>query len=317
MTLPKSEFDSPWKEILDVYFKQFMEYCWHKHYVEIDWTNGYKTLDKELNKISRDAPVGNREADKLIEVCLKNGQTTFILIHIEIQANYDPRFAERMLLYRYRIRDLYKKPIASLAILIDREESWRSVHYKEELWDSRLEIQFPIIKITDYKSKTKELEASTNPFAQVILAQLIALEKQDLEKRLISKIALTRHLYVKGWIKDDIIMLYKFLDWIIALPGPLELQYNQEVQKIEEELRMPYITTAERIGIQKGLQQGLEQGLQQGESTLLLRQLVYKFKNIPAVYLQKIDQANCEDLLKWGERILDNSSLEKVFEDCI
>ena len=321
MSQPKSDFDSPWKEILDVYFKQFMEYCWHKHYIEIDWTKGYKILDKELNKISRDAPIGNREADKLIEVYLKNGQATFILIHIEIQANYDAHFAERMLLYRYRIRDLYKKPIASLAILIDPKKNWRPKSYKEELWGSKLEIQFPIIKITDYKSKIKELEASTNPFAQVILAQLTALKKQDHEKRLISKIELTRHLYLKGWVKNDIIMLYKFIDWVIALPKLFELKYNQEVQKIEEELQMPYITTAERIGIEKGIQQGvqqgIQQGIQQGESNFLLRLLHYKFKDIPAIYLKKIDQANTEDLLKFGERILENSSLEKIFENSI
>jgi hypothetical protein len=307
MSQPKSEFDSAWKEILEVYFKQFVSYCWQEHYTEIDWTKGYKTLDKELNKISRDAPIGNREADKLIEVCLNDGQITFILIHIEVQANYDLRFAERMLLYRYRIRDLYKKPIASLAILIDDGESWRPEIYKEELWGSRLEIQFPIIKLTDYKSKIKELEASNNPFAQVILAQLIALEKQDQEKRLISKIALTRHLYIKGWSKNDIIMLYKFLDWVIALSGSYELKYHQEVQKIEKDLHMGYITTAERIGIQ--------QGIHQGESNVLLRLLRYKFKNIPSIYLQKIDKASIEDLLKLAERVLESSSLEKVFED--
>ncbi len=310
MSQLKSEFDSPWKEILDIYFKQFMEYCWNEYYKEIDWTKGYKTLDKELNKISRDAPIGNREADKLIEVYLKNGQATFILVHIEIQSNYDVRFAERMLLYRYRIRDLYKKPIASLAVLIDAIESWRPGSYKEEFWGSRLEVQFPIIKLTDYKSKTKELEASSNPFAQVILAQLAVLEKQDQEKRLISKITLTRHLYTKKWLKDDIIMLYKFIDWVIVLPRLFELKYNQEVQKIEEELHMPYITTAERIGIEKGLQQGI----QQGESALLLRILQCRFKNIPEVYLQKIDQASAEDLLKLAERVLESSSLDEVFE---
>ena len=72
---------------------------------------------------------------------------------------------------------------------------------------------------------------------------------------------------------------------------------------------MPYITTAERIGIEKGIQQG--------ESNFLLRLLYYKFKDIPAMYLKKIDQANTEDLLKFGERILENSSLEKIFEDSI
>src|SRR5215467_6208396 len=223
----KMESDHPWKEVLDVYFKQFLEFFWKDYYEEVDWTKGYRSLDKELIKISRNASIGNREADKLFEVHLKNGQKRLIFIHIEIQARRDSKFGERMLIYRYRIRDLYGKPVVTLAILIDPNENWRPNNYAEQLWGSKLEIQFPIVKLTDYKSRIEELKSSNNPFAQIVLIQLAAMENRDPEKRLVSKIELTRALYTKGWSKDDILMLYKFLDWMLTLPSSLASSYNQ------------------------------------------------------------------------------------------
>ena len=79
MTQPKSEFDTPWKQIMDLYFEQFVACCWPGKYHEIDWQHGYKMMDKELNKISRGAPVGNRIVDKLIKIIRKNGDETFVI----------------------------------------------------------------------------------------------------------------------------------------------------------------------------------------------------------------------------------------------
>lgn len=302
MSQPKAELDTPWKTILDIYFKEFILYCWPEKYAEIDWSRGYKTLDKELSKIARNAPIGNRVADKLIEVYRKDGQETYILIHIEIQGYLESDFEERMYVYRYRLRDLHRKPIASLAILVDTDEKWRPNCYKEELWGSSVEMRFPIIKILDYRNRIHELEEANNPFAQVILAQLAALEKQLPEAKLISKINLIKRLYQRGWQKDDIITLLIFIDWVMALPPTLELEFRDAVRVIEEDLHVNYVTSFERIGIQKG------------ESILLMRILERKFKNLPEQYRQKVEQASPDSLLKWGEKILESQELEEIFE---
>ena len=84
---------------------------------------------------------------------------------------------------------------------------------------------------------------------------------------------------------------------------------------MEEELKVAYVTTAERIGIRKGREEGMREGVQLGEIALLLRQLQYKFKAIPETYHQKLNEANVDTLLKWGERVLDSQKLEEVFED--
>ena len=315
MSQPKAEFDTPWKKILDIYFEDFFSYCWPEQHAEIDWQKGYKRLDKELSKIARNAPVTNRIIDKLIEVCLKNGEEAYVLVHLEVQGQSDTRFEERMFTYRYRLRDSHKKPIASLAILIDSNPEWRPSFYKEELWGSSMEMRFPIIKLIDYQSRIKELEASTNPFASVILAQLATLEKKSPEAKVTSKINLIKWLYTRNWKREDILTLLAFMDWVFALPEELELKCKEAIAILEEELHVDYITSFERMGIEKGLQQGMQQGMQQGEGTMLLCFLEGKFKNVPDDYLKKINEADAETLVKWGKRVLNSQSLDDVFKD--
>jgi hypothetical protein len=48
----------------------------------------------------------------------------------------------------------------------------------------------------------------------------------------------------------------------MILPRELEGQLLRDLEQIEEVRRMPYVTNAGRIGLEKGLEQGLEQGRQ-------------------------------------------------------
>ena len=45
------------------------------------------------------------------------------------------------------------------------------------------------------------------------------------------------------------------------MPEGVSKKFHEEIIKYEEEKKMPYITTAEKIGIEKGIQQGIRQGL--------------------------------------------------------
>ena len=70
---------------------------------------------------------------------------------------------------------------------------------------------------------------------------------------------LIRRLYEKGYRREEIIALFKFIDWVIQLSGEEQIRFWDELQTLEEENKMPYITSVERIGIEKGLQQGLQE----------------------------------------------------------
>ena len=301
-TTRRSNFDTPWKSILDKYFQDFMAYCWPEKHAVIDWERGYKMLDKELAKIDKDAAIGDREADKLVEIYCKDGTIHYLLLHIEVQRKVSNDFTKRMFTYRYKLQDIYDKPIASLAILIDNDTNWRPVIYRQEVWGSWMEMGFPIIKLIDYADRVVELQNSNNRFASVILAQLAANQKGSAEAKGLTKLTLTKSLYQHGWTGDDIRNLYRFIDWLIRLPKALEVNYNAAIQVFEESLKVSYITTAERLGIQKG------------ESVMLMYLLEQKFNEVPEDYKQKIHTASSDVLLRIAGRILNSQSLEEVFK---
>ena len=49
---------------------------------------------------------------------------------------------------------------------------------------------------------------------------------------------------------------------------------------VEEEKRMPYVTSVERLGMQKGFEQGLQQGLQIARE-MLLEAVATRFGEVP------------------------------------
>ena len=61
-----SEYDSPWKESLKVYFESFRILCFPAVHREIDWSKGYVSRDKELQKLLAESETGKRIVDKLM-----------------------------------------------------------------------------------------------------------------------------------------------------------------------------------------------------------------------------------------------------------
>jgi hypothetical protein len=263
-------FDTPWKEALERYLPDFMAFFFPQAYLEIDWSRGYVVLDTELRQIVRDAELGVRRADRLVHVQRHSGEPTLVYIHIEIQSRYEAAFAERMFVYHYRLHDRYRQPIVSLAVLGDDRPAWKPSGYHYALWDCALDFRFPVAKLLDYAPQRAQLEADANPFATVVLAHLAAQEtRQSDAQRALAKFALTRRLYTLGYDRQEILDLYAFIDWMLRLPLELEDQVWRQIEQYEQETRMSYITTAERIGHERGLEEGRAEGLLNGIAAIL------------------------------------------------
>lgn len=147
-----SDFDSPWKEIIEHYFVEFMQFFFPVAYEGIDWQRGYTFLDKELQKVVRDAETKRRQVDKLVQVYEKEGGAeAWVLIHIEVQSQTSQAFSQRMFIYNYRLFDRYAKEVVSFAILSDDSPTWRPSHFGYEKWGCKMWLDFPIAKLLDYK----------------------------------------------------------------------------------------------------------------------------------------------------------------------
>jgi hypothetical protein len=85
----------------------------------------------------------------------------------------------------------------------------------------------------------------------------------------------------------------------------------------ERNRHMPYITSVERIGMEKGMQKGIQQGIQQGKQLgavdMLLRQIERRFGPPSDVVRERISQADSDTLMQWSERMLDAQSLEDLW----
>ena len=273
-----TDYDSPWKEALDVYFEPFMAFFFPHAYHEIDWARGYEALDKELRQVVREAEVGSRVVDKLVKVWRTNGEEEWVLIHVEVQSQEEADFGRRMYVYNYRLFDRYNRSVASLAVLGDDRPGWRPEGFGYTLWGCSVGFRFPVVKLLDYAGRVAALEADANPFAAVVLAHLKTQEtRQDPEARRFWKVRLVKGLYERGLDSGDIRQLFRFIDWMMNLPEPMEQQFQQELFRFEEEKRMAYVTSIERMGQEKGRQEGLQEGRRQGLLTGIQVSLEQKF----------------------------------------
>ncbi|NEO25699.1 MAG: transposase, partial [Kamptonema sp. SIO4C4] len=213
----RAEYDSPWKEAITFYFQPFLAFFFPHVHDAIDWTKNYEFLDKEFQQIVRQGETGRKTTDKLVKVWLKNGQETWLLIHIEVQSQRETQFAKRMYIYNCRIFDRYDRPVLSLAVLADEDPNWRPREYRYEILGGRTVLEFPTVKLLDYTPET--LAESNNPFAIIVTAhRKTQTSRNDPNRRYREKLRIAKSLYQRGYDRRDIVELFRLIDWMMTLP---------------------------------------------------------------------------------------------------
>ena len=310
--MPKARYDEGWKEAIRAFFPQFMDFFFPDVARHIDFSKQVEFLDKELSRISRKG-LGRKRADTLVKVSLRDGGERWVLVHVEVQGYPQEEFSRRMFVYNYRIFDRYGKGVVSLAVLTDEDEGFRPGGYRFSLGGFRLEMEYPVVKLLDYRRRWGELEASGNPFSVVVMAHLRSCETRgSMRERYAWKLRLTRMLYERGYNRDEVLGLYRFIDMVLVLPEELEEEYHEEIFREEEVRDMPYITTAERIGMRKGLEQGLREGMLEEARDLVLEALEERFGVVPGDLEGAVRaQTDREVLRKWLRLAIRAGSLEE------
>jgi len=173
-----------------------------------------------------------------------------------------------MYVYNYRLFDRYHCLVVSFAVLADDRPEWRPDQFGYQLWGCQVGIRFPVVKLLEYRGDWPSLEDSRNPFATVVMAHLKVQETRDSpEERLQWKLSLIKRLYERGYGRNDILALFRFIDWLMTLPEDLERVFEEAVVEFEEDRKMPYVTSVERIGIQKGALQNAREYVQENLET--------------------------------------------------
>jgi len=223
-----------------------------------------------------------------------------------------------MFIYHYRIYDRFRQPVVSLGVLADDNPRWRPTLYRTGLWGCETLLRFPTVKLVDYEVRWQELEASRNPFAVMVMAHLkTRATRKDPEERLRWKLSLMKGLYKKGFKRQDVLELSRFIDWLLVLPDAFGQRFHDRLKEYEANMGTPYITSIERSGIAKGIEQGIEQGLARGraaERALLRRQARSRFGETCAGQLEQLIEAvdDPDRLADIGEWIIDCESGEAL-----
>jgi hypothetical protein len=181
---PPDAFDTPWKEALTRYLPEFLAFYFPAASAAIDWSRPHRFLDQELAQVVRDAELGKRLVDRLVEVATLTGEEQWVYIHIEVQGQRESDFAERLFVYNYRLYDRYRRPVATLAVLADEQPGWRPTQFGYELFGCRHYLEFPTVKLLDSAPQLEELLVDPNPFALVTAAHLLTQQtRQDMSAR--------------------------------------------------------------------------------------------------------------------------------------
>ena len=198
-------------------------------------------------------------ATRLVRVHQKSGDSIILLVHLEVQAEPEIEFPKRMFTYVIRIFDYFNQEPISLAILCDADPDWRPNQYRFTTSGSSLEFNFTAVKLLDYRSQWDALEVSDNIFATVVMTHLKAQEtRRNPELRKQWKLTLIKRLYERGYDRSAILGLFTFIDWLLILSNETKVSFWQELRAYEEYRQMPYITSVEQIGYDRGEVAGQE-----------------------------------------------------------
>ena len=121
------------------------------------------------------------------------------------------------------------------------------------------------------------------------------------------KCRLIRLLYERQWAREWIHQFFLVIDWMMALPPALDIKLNSFISDLEEEQKMEYVSSIERVR--------LAQNAQAIAFNLLSRLLTRRFGNLPATILDHIKSATQAQLEAWFDSAIDAKSIDEVFPD--
>ena len=259
----------------------------------------------------------------------------YVYLLIEFQSKFDPFMAVRVLaylglLYQDIIRtggltaDRHLPPVLPI-VLYNGKPRWTAATDVAELIVAapkglnRYRPQLRYLLLDEGRYADNELAPLRN-----VVAALFRMENsrtpQDVEQVLSALVE-----WLKSPEQDS--LRRAFTVWLkrVLLPGRmpgLDFENLNELQEVNSMLAERVIEWTEEWeqqgiekGIEKGMEKGMEKGVQKGEATLLLRLMELRFGSLDETTRNRLQTADAETLLKWGEKMLVANSAQDVIRD--
>lgn len=297
------DHDRLFKELLSTFFVEFLELFFP------DLSTGLvhdsvRFLDKEL---FTDVTSGERyEADLVVQAQMR-GQESFVLIHVEHQAQAQADFGRRMFRYFARLHDRYALPVYPIVLFsYTRPRRPEPTVYRVAFADwVILEFQYRVIQLN--RLRWRDFVRRPNPIASALMAKM-AIAPADRPR---VKLECLRLLATLRLDPARTRLLSGFIDTYLQLNAHEAAQFQTALvhaQLQEQEVVMEIVTSWMREGIQQGLQQGKhEEAL-----ALVLRLLRRRVGPLDAANEAQIRQLSLEALEDLSEALLDFTQVADV-----
>ncbi|XID95497.1 Rpn family recombination-promoting nuclease/putative transposase [Paenibacillaceae bacterium WGS1546] len=262
------DHDRLYKELLQTFFKEFMELFFPDISKFIDYSH-VKLLSQELfSDIARGT---TKRVDVLIETKLLEedgvpGETkkkrALIIVHLEPQSYYQFTFSERMFLYSGKLYEKYRRRIVPIAIFS---------HRRQLIEPSEFSWRFPFLDVLRFRYLTVQLKkrnwrtflGQDNPVAAALLSSLDYNKAERVQVKLEFLRMITRMKLDPARIKLLAVFFESYLQ--LTKDEEAELEENLDRQRLKEESElMEWMTSWEIKGMKKGLKEGREEGLKEG-----------------------------------------------------
>jgi len=239
-----------------------------------------------------------------------------------VQAQRDPKLAERILDYNYCLYKDYQLPVASLVVLADAGKRWSQFSFKNDVLGTQMGIRFAVAKLSAYAELVDELLLERNVFAWVTAAHLLARQTHGKKEACYAaKWRLVRLLYDRGWHKRRIIDLFTVIHWLMPLPVEWERRLRRNIRRLERRHSVEWLSEYDQLrlerrekrGIRIGRAEGRQEGRQEGAAEVLGRLLCRRFGALSPTVQKRLAKASPEQLARWGEAVLDAKTLKQVF----
>ena len=208
--------DIAWKYILDELTLQFIEFFMPDLYDFVDLSKKPRALDNEFSSLFPESVSENRRVDKLFEVYLKNGDTKWILLNIEIQSYEDLDFAKRMFQHYFRIFDKFNREIEAIVVYTYEVDRHKYKKYENNFLETKITYEFRTYDIAEQKLEV--LEKIKNPFSFVVRTLIKSFDYKESDKNNFNfKLELSRLLFSSGYSKYEVTKIFRFLGFILGI----------------------------------------------------------------------------------------------------
>ena len=226
------------------------------------------------------------------------------LLHLEIQASYDPEISLRILDYHVLSLRTSDYPVISALLLLRPQADGPKV--TGEWKSAQIHFKYDVFRLWEIPAS----EALSLPVSLLPLVPLCNLSGTSAEE-VISKIdsrlkveQLEKQAKITLWVKTYVLLGLKYneSDALNLLKG---------VDNMEES--STYLAIIKK-GTEKGIQIGTNIGFMQGEQQMLIKILQYRFGTIPEAKMRMLASIDSIDELdRLSQKVVKANSLDEVF----